>query len=67
MVKHWGKKGKTFQDLGIQQIEALKALKPAENKKDIKSIFPKEMRTNEIKAEIDEMKKWEEKLNIESK
>ena len=36
------------------------------HKGDIKSVeglFPKVMRTNEIKSEIDEIKKWEEKLN----
>ena len=43
---------KTIENQGINQIEALKALKSGENKQDIKSIggiFPKEMRTNEIK------------------
>ena len=43
---------KTIEDQGIKQIEALKALKPEENKEDIKSvegIFSKGMRTNEIK------------------
>ena len=68
--KTFKKYRKTFQDLRIQQIEALKVLKPVESKKDIKSIdgiFPKEMRTNEIKNEIDAIKKWEEKLHLESK
>ena len=53
----------TIEDQGIKQIEKLlKALKPKENKENIKSIerlFPKEMRTSEIKNEIDEIKKWE--------
>ena len=56
---------KTIEDQGIKQVEGLKALKPQENKEDIKSvegIFPKEIRTNEIKNEIDEIKKWEEKI-----
>ena len=56
---------KTTENQGTKQVEALKALKPEENKEDIKSvegIFPKEMRTNEIKNEIDEIKKWEEKI-----
>ena len=56
---------KTIEDQGIKQIKALKALKPEENKEDIKSvegIFSKGMRTNEIKNEIDEIKKWEEKI-----
>ena len=53
----------TIEDQGIKQVEKLlKALKPKENKENIKSIerlFPKEMRTSEIKNEIDEIKKWE--------
>ena len=49
-------------------MEALKALKPEENKEDIKSIegiFPKYMRVNEIKNEIDEVKKWKENIKQE--
>ena len=41
---------------GIKQVEILKALKTEENKQDTKSlegIFPKDMKTNEIKNEID--------------
>ena len=60
------KQTKTIEDQEIKQVEALKALKPQKNKGDIKSIegiFPKEMRTNEIKNEIHETKKWENKLN----
>ena len=56
---------KTVEDQGIQQAEALKAFKSDETKQYIKSIvgiFPKEMRTNEIENEIDEIKKWEEKI-----
>ena len=56
---------KTIEDLGIKQVEALKALKSEENKEDIKStegIFPKDIRTNEIKNEIYEIKKWEQKI-----
>ena len=48
----------------IKQFEALKALKTEENKEDIKSnkgIFTKGMRTKEIKNEIYEMEKSEEK------
>ena len=47
----------------IKQVEALKA-----SKGDIKSIdgtFLKDMRTNKIKNEIYEIKKWEEKLKRE--
>ena len=48
----------------IKQFEALKALKTEENKEDIKSnkgIFTKGMRTKEIKNQIYEMEKSEEK------
>ena len=50
--KAFEKQIKTTEDQGIQQDEALKALKPEENQQDIISIegiFPKEKRTNEIK------------------
>ena len=53
------KQTKTTEDQEIKQVEALIALKPEENKEDIKSIegiFPKEMETNEIKNEIDKIK-----------
>ena len=46
----------------------MKASKSEENKEDIKSdegIFPKDMRTNEIKNEIYEIKKWQEKIKRE--
>ena len=42
----------------MEQVEALKALKPEENKQEIKSdvgIFPKDVRTNDIKNEIYEI------------
>ena len=59
--------GKSFWKTN-KPIEALEVLKPEENKQDLKSIegiFPKEMRTNETKNELDEFKKWEEKLSKE--
>ena len=64
MVKHLKKKIKTTEDQGIKQVEALKALKPVENKELVitEGIFPKDMRTIEIKNEIYEIKKWEEKI-----
>ena len=40
-------------------------LKPEENKEEIKSVerlFPKVMRTNEIKNEINDIKIWETKI-----
>ena len=46
---------------------AFKALKLEKNKEDIKSAegsFPKDVRTNEIQNEIEEIKKWKEKTKI---
>ena len=53
--KPFEKQIKTIDDQGIKHVKALKASKPEVNKVDIKSIegiFPKNMRTNEIKNEI---------------
>ena len=61
LVKVFEKQAKTTE----KQVEALEVLKPEESKEEIKSVeglFPKGMRTNEIKNEIDEIKKWEEKI-----
>ena len=62
--KVFEKQIKTIEDQGMKQVEALKALKPEENQvlKSIEGLFPKNMRTNEIKSEIDEIKKWEDKI-----
>ena len=60
------KQTKTIEEQGKKHIEALEVLKPEENKEDIKSVeglFPKGMRTIEIKNEIEEIKKWGKKLN----
>ena len=62
--KAFEKQRKTIEDKGIKQIEALKALK-SEIKEDIKStegVFPKDMRTNEVKNEIYEIKQLEQKI-----
>ena len=50
---------------GINQVEALKALKPEQNQEleSIEGFFSKRMRIDEIKIEINEIKKWGEKLN----
>ena len=42
----------------------LKALKPEENQEleSIKGLFPKNMRKDEIKHEIDEIRKWKAKI-----
>ena len=61
--KAFEKQTKTIEEHGQKQVKALEVLKPEENTEDIKSIeelFPKEMRNNEIKNEIDGIKKWEE-------
>ena len=63
--KAFGKQIKTIEDRRIKQFEALAALKPEENEQDIKSIegiFPKNMRTNEIKNEKYGIKKLNEKI-----
>ena len=62
--KAFEKQIKTPEDQGRKQVEALRLLKLEENQQDPKSvegIFPKVMRTNKIKNEIDEIKNWEEK------
>ena len=64
---------KTLEDQGIKEIEALKALKPKEGLKALKpeenqelesieGFFPKNMRTDEIKNEIEENRKWKQKI-----
>ena len=55
-----GKQIKTIEDQGIKQIEALKSLKPEENN-ELEGLFLNKIRNNEIKNEIDQIKKWEEK------
>ena len=47
------------------QVESLEVSIPDGNKEDTKSIeplFPKDMRTDEIKNEINDIKKWENKI-----
>ena len=63
--KVFEKQIKTIQDQRIKQPEALKASKPEENRKlgSSERLFPKSMRDNEIKNEINDIKKCEEKLN----
>ena len=54
------KQTKTTGDQVKEQVEVLEVLKPEKNQelKSIEGLFSKEMRTNEIKIEIDEIKKW---------
>ena len=57
--KAFEKQIKTIEDQGTKQAEDLKSLKPDENQEleSIEGLFPKKMRNNEIKNEIDESKK----------
>ena len=57
--KAFEKQIKTIEDQGTKQAEDLKSLKPAENQEleSIEGLFPKKMRNNEIKNEIDEIEK----------
>ena len=59
------KQRKTIEDQGIKQVEALKALKTEEEIESIEGLFLKNMRTDEIKNKIYEIKKWEEKIKRE--
>ena len=52
---------KTIDYQEIKQVKALKALKSEEELESIEGLFPKYMRTDEIKNEIDEIKKWKDK------
>ena len=48
-----------------KQVETLKVLKPEKSQQDLKSVeglFLKEIRTNDIKNELDEITGWEEKI-----
>ena len=65
--KSFEKQIKAIEDQGIKQVEALKALKQEENQEleSVKGRFPKKTRKNEIKNEIYDIKKWEEKVNLE--
>ena len=68
LSKAFEKQIETIEEQGITQVEALKALKLEKNKDDIKSIeriFSKDIRTNEIKNETYDIKKWEEKIKRE--
>ena len=53
---------KTTEEQVWKHVEVLEILKPEKNKelKSTKGLFPKEMRTNGIKNETDEIKKWKD-------
>ena len=61
------KQRKTIEYQGIKQAEGLKSL--SEENRELESIerpFPRDMGTNENKNGIDEIRKWEKKLNKKS-
>ena len=74
--KAFEKQRKTTKGQRIKQIESLKSLKPNGDLKALKALKPEEnqelesteglfqrnMRTDQIKNEIDEIRKWEEKI-----
>ena len=60
--KAFEKQRKTIEDQGIKQVEALKAL-TGEELESVEGLFPKNMRTDEIKNKVYEIKKWGEKIN----
>ena len=62
--KLFEKQIKTIEDQGIKQVEALNSLKPKENQElePIEGRFPKKKRSIEIKNQIDEIRKWKQKI-----
>ena len=56
---------KTIEKQGKKQVEAIEVLKPEENLEleTNEGIFPKKIKNNKIKNELDKIKKWEEKLS----
>ena len=53
---------KKIEDQWRKQVELLKVLKPEERQQDLKSIvgiFSKEIRTDKIENELDEIRKWQ--------
>ena len=57
-------KSKTIEEQEKKQVEALSNLKSEKNKEinQSKNLFPKWMRSNEIKNDLDKIKKWEEQI-----
>ena len=61
--KYVEKQTKTIEDQGIKQVGAVKALSAEKQElKSIAGLFQKNMRTNEVKYEIDEVRKWNEEI-----
>ena len=67
LSKAFKKQIKTIEDQGIKQVEALKVLNPQEHQdlKSIEELFAKKVRNIEIKNEMNEIKKWQEKIKQE--
>ena len=71
LEKAFKQKRKTIENQGAKQVEYLKILKTKEDLKaekyeELESTegpFLKNMRSNEIKNEIDEIRKWKKKIN----
>ena len=58
--KAFEKQINTAENQGIKEVESLRILRPEESQQDLKlieGVFRKKMTTNEIKNEIDEIKK----------
>ena len=62
--KAFEKPTKTIGEQGKKQVEALEVLDPEKNQKQKSNegLFSKEIRNDEVKNEIDEIKKWENKI-----
>ena len=59
MGKAFEKQIKTIEDQGKKQVEALKDLKPKEQTKAIKGIFPEGYESVEIKNEQNKIQEYE--------
>ena len=73
LPKAFEKQRKTIEDKVIKKVEALKTLKPDDSLKpskpgenheqeSIEGPVPKNAKTNEIENDIDEIRKWEDKI-----
>ena len=63
MGKAFEKQTKIIEDKGQKQIDALESLKPKEQTKSIKEIFPEGYDSVEIKNELNKINKYEKKVN----
>ena len=63
MGKSFEKQMKIIEDKEEKQIDALESLKPKEQTKSIKEIFPEGYDSVEIKNELNKIKEYEKKVN----